>query len=70
MRYSDCSVSAARWALALLVVLASWHPAPATAQSPPAALSRERVTFKSGTLTPVGFLFKLDGSAFFAGALC
>jgi dienelactone hydrolase len=31
------------------------------AQTPPASLSKERVTFKSGSLSLVGFLFKPDG---------
>ena len=59
------------WALASLVVVASWifvaswHPAPAQAQG--AAFSKERVTFKSGGLTLVGFLFKPDGSGPFPG---
>ena len=35
----------------------------ALAQSPPASFSKERVTFKSDTLTLVGFLFKPDGPA-------
>jgi len=39
-------VSAARpWALASLVVVASWQPAVVTAQAPPARLSAERSTF-------------------------
>jgi len=55
-------VSAARaWALASLVVVASWHPAPAVAQSSSAGLSKQRITFKSDNLTLVGFLFKPDG---------
>jgi carboxymethylenebutenolidase len=63
MRYSERGVRAARaWALASLVVVASWHAAPATAQMPPAILSKERVTFKSDNLTLVGFLFKPDGA--------
>src|SRR6266849_2905396 len=63
MRYSERSVGAARtWALASLVVVASWHAAPATAQMLPAILSKERVTFKSDNLTLVGFLFKPDGA--------
>jgi hypothetical protein len=49
------------WALASLIVVAPWHPAPAMAQSPPTSVSRERVTFKSDGLTLVGFLFKPDG---------
>ena len=49
------------WATALLIVVAWWHPAPVTAQAPPAAFSKERVTFKSDGLTLVGFLFKPDG---------
>ena len=54
-------MSAARaWTLASLIVVASWQPAVATAQAPPARLSKERVTFKSGNLTLVGFLFKPD----------
>jgi len=50
------------WALASLIVVASWHPAPSTAQTQSAAISKERVTFKSGSLTLVGFLFKPDGA--------
>jgi poly(3-hydroxybutyrate) depolymerase len=50
------------WSLASLIVVASWHPAPATAQTQSAAISKERVTFKSGSLTLVGFLFKPDGA--------
>ena len=61
-------MSAARaWALASLIVVASWQPAVATAQAPPARLSKERVTFKSGNLTLVGFLFKPDGPGPFPG---
>ncbi len=55
-------MSAARaWALASLVVVASWHPAPAVAQSSSAGLSKQRITFKSDNLTLVGLLFKPDG---------
>jgi len=54
------------WALASLIVVASWHPAPAMAQTS-AALSKERVTFKSDGLTLVGFLFKPDGAGPFPG---
>jgi dipeptidyl aminopeptidase/acylaminoacyl peptidase len=61
-------VSAARaWAVASLIVVASWHPARATAQAPPARISRERVTFKSDGLTLVGFLFQPDGPGPFPG---
>jgi carboxymethylenebutenolidase len=49
------------WALASVIVVAPWYPAPAMAQSPPTSVSRERVTFKSDGLTLVGFLFKPDG---------
>jgi hypothetical protein len=56
MRYSERGVRAARaWALASLVVVASWHAAPATAQMPPAILSKERVTIqppKDASLEP------------------
>jgi hypothetical protein len=46
MRYSERGVRAARaWAIASLVVVASWHAAPAMAQTPPSILSKERVTF-------------------------
>ncbi len=63
-------MSAARaWALASLILVASWQPAVATAQAPPARLSKERVTFKSGDLTLVGFLFKPDGSGPFPGLI-
>ena len=68
MRYSEDSVSAARaWAVASLIVVASWHPARATAQTPPARISRERVTFKSDGLTLAGFLFQPDGPGPFPG---
>jgi carboxymethylenebutenolidase len=49
-------------ALASLIVVAPWYPTPATAQAQSAAWSKERVTFKSGSLTLVGFLFKPDGA--------
>jgi len=61
-------MNAARaWALASLIVVASWHPAPAQTQS--AAFSKERVTFKSDGLTLVGFLFKPDGPGPFPGLI-
>jgi len=47
--------------LALSIVLALGLWVPASAQKP-AAAARERVTFKSGDLTLVGFLFKPDGT--------
>lgn len=50
------------WALASVIGVASWLLAPATAQTQSATLSKERVTFKSGGLTLVGFLFKPDGA--------
>ena len=63
MRYAGPRVNLSRaWSLASLIVVASWHPAPATAQTQSAAISKERVTFKSGGLTLVGFLFKPDGA--------
>jgi carboxymethylenebutenolidase len=63
------SAAARAWALASLVVVASWHPAPATAQSPSPSVSKERVTFKSDNLTLVGFLFKPDGPGPFPGLI-
>lgn len=61
-------MSAARaWAVASLIVVVSWQPARATAQTPPARISRERVTFKSDGLTLVGFLFQPDGPGPFPG---
>ena len=54
-------MNAARaWTFAALVVVASCQWA-AAAQPSPAGLSKERVTFKSGDLTLVGFLFRPDG---------
>jgi len=53
--------------VASLIVVVSWHPAPAMAQTPPVGFSRERVTFKSDTLTLVGFLFRPDGPGPFPG---
>ena len=50
------------WALASLIAVASSLLAPATAQTQSATLSKERVTFKSGGLTLVGFLFKPAGA--------
>src|SRR6266850_2548096 len=70
MRYPERSVNRARaWTLASLIVVASWHPAPAMAQAQPAAFATERVTFKSDGLTLVGFLFKPDGSGPFPGLI-
>ena len=61
-------MSAARaWAVASLIIVVSWHPARATAQTPPARISRERATFKSDNLTLVGFLFQPDGPGPFPG---
>src|SRR5262245_39693155 len=70
MRYPAPGMSRARgWALAALIVVASWYPAPATAQERPSAPSKERVTFKSDGLTLVGFLFKPDGPGPFPGLI-
>jgi dienelactone hydrolase len=57
------------WALAAVIVVASWHPAGAAAQAQSAAFSKERVTFKSDGLTLVGFLFKPDGPGPFPGLI-
>ena len=46
---------------AALVVVASCHWPAVAAQPSPAGVSKERVTFKSGSLTLVGFLFRPDG---------
>ncbi len=54
--------------LASLIVLALGLPIPAGAQAPVAS-ARERVTFKSGNLTLVGFLFKPEGSGPFPGLI-
>jgi len=63
VRYAKRSVKLGwAWALVSLIVIASWPLAPAIAQTPSAAFSKERVTFKSGSLTLVGFLFKPDGA--------
>ncbi len=51
------------WSLASLIVVASWHPAPATAQTQSAAISKERVTFKSM------HVWAQDVLTFFAGAV-
>ena len=52
-----------------MIVVASWHPAPAMAQAQSAAFSKARVTFKSDGLTLVGFVFKPDGSGPFPGLI-
>jgi len=55
-------VNAARvLTFAALVVVAACHWPAAAAQPSPAGVSKERVTFKSGNLTLVGFLFRPDG---------
>src|SRR5882724_3935524 len=70
MRYPERSVNrAGAWTLASLIVVASWHPAPAMAQAQPAAFAKQRGTFKSDGLTLVGFLFKPDGSGPFPGLI-
>jgi dienelactone hydrolase len=61
-------MSAGAWGLASLIAVASWPPAPATAPAQP-TLWKERVTFKSGGLTLVGFLFKPEGSGPFPGLI-
>jgi len=64
MRYAGPRVNLARaWSLASLIVVASWHPAPATAQTQSAAISKERVTFKSM------HVWAQDVLTFFAGAV-
>jgi dipeptidyl aminopeptidase/acylaminoacyl peptidase len=56
--------------LALLVMLGLCLAAPARAQdTPPAGYTKERVTFKSGDLTLVGFLFKPDRPGPFPGLI-
>jgi len=55
---------------ALLTALALWLSVPAHPQNaPPATYTKERVTFKSGKLTLVGFLFKPDGQGPFPGLI-
>jgi poly(3-hydroxybutyrate) depolymerase len=51
-----------------LIALALGLSAQARAQAP-AAPARERVTFRSGTLTLVGFLFKPEGTGPFPGLI-
>lgn len=69
IRYPERNVLATRpCVLASLIALALGLSAQARAQAP-AAPARERVTFRSGTLTLVGFLFKPEGTGPFPGLI-